>query len=164
VVEKLRDVRPPSGFGRWLFRLPLALYRVGLGWLLGSRFVRIEHKGRVTGKSRQVVLEVVDAEEPVGTYYVVAAWGERADWFRNIKANPEITYQVGRRRFRGRAEELPREEAERVFIKYGRKHPHMLQELMRFVGYRIDRDDKAYRTLAEHMPVVKLSTEREEAV
>jgi deazaflavin-dependent oxidoreductase (nitroreductase family) len=161
VVEKTRDVPPPSGFKRWLFRLPLKLYKAGLGWLLGSRFVLLEHIGRVSAKTRQVVLEVVEHEQPVGGYYVVAAWGEQADWFQNIKVNPQITFQVGRRRFKGHADVLSREEAERVFLEYGRKHPRMLQELMNFVGYRIQRDEASYRDLAGHLPVVRLSSDRE---
>lgn len=161
MVEKTRDVPPPSGFKRWLFRLPLKLYKVGLGWLLGSRFVWLEHIGRVSGKTRQVVLEVVKHERPADHFYVVAAWGDQADWFKNIKVNPGITFRVGRRCFTGHAEVLPREEAERVFLEYGRKHPRMLQELMHFVGYRIQRDEASYRDLAGHLPVVRLSPERQ---
>ncbi len=128
---------------------------------MGSRFVQIEHTGRVSGEARHVVLEVVDADKQAGVYFVVSGWGEKADWFRNIKANPKIVYQVGQQRYAGSAEQLPREEAEAVFLAYGRKHPRMLQELMRFVGYRMEASEEAYRALAGHLPVVKLSPQRE---
>jgi deazaflavin-dependent oxidoreductase (nitroreductase family) len=163
VVEKLRDVPPPSGFRRWFFRLPLKLYKAGLGRLLGSRFVLLEHIGRVSGKTRRVVLEVVKHERPAGNFYVVAAWGEQADWFQNIKVNPRVAFQVGGQRFTGRAHVLTREEAERVFLEYGRKHPRLLQELMGFVGYRIQRDEASYRDLAGLLPVVRLSSKAEKA-
>ena len=159
MVEKIADVQPPSGLKRWLFRLPLAFYRAGLGWLLGSRFVLVEHLGRKSGSTRQVVLEVVDSEPSEGSYVVVAAWGEKADWFQNIKAHPEVVYQVGRRRFEGRAEILSRDQAAKVFLDYGRRYPRMLQELMRFVGYRVETNEAAYRQLADFLPVVKLCSE-----
>lgn len=161
MVEKISNVQPPAGLKRWLFRLPLALYRAGLSWLLGSRFVRLDHIGRVTGKVRSVVLEVVDTDKQAGIFYVVAAWGEKADWFRNIKANPQVTYQVGRKRYRGLALQLPREEAEKVFLSYGKAYPRLLQELMHFIGYRIERNEAAYRELAGILPVVKLSPKQE---
>ena len=45
---------------RWLMRAPVALYRAGWGWLLGRRFVMIEHLGRASHEPRFVVVEVVD--------------------------------------------------------------------------------------------------------
>lgn len=157
MVEKLKQTKPPSGFTRWLYRLPILLYRAGLGWMLGSRFLLLEHIGRVTGKRRQTVLEVVDSEPASGIFYVVAAWGERADWYQNIKSISEVSYQVGRRHFEGKARPLPQEEAEQVFLAYGHSHPRALQSLMRVLGYRIESNDQSYRALAEHLPVVKLS-------
>lgn len=161
MVEKLSEVKPPSGLTRWFFRLPLAMYKAGLGRLLGSRFVRIEHEGRVTGKPRQVVLEVVSSDRSHGVFYVVAAWGESADWFQNIKANPVIRYQVGSQSFNGVAEVLPVEQAGKIFVDYGRRHPRMLQSFMRAVGYQINRDEESFRALADHLPVVKLIPDRE---
>jgi deazaflavin-dependent oxidoreductase (nitroreductase family) len=108
---------------------------------------------------RRVVLEVVDADKKAGVFFVVSGWGEKADWYKNIKASPKIRYQVGRQRYAGTAEQLPCEDAEQVFLTYGSKHPRMLQELMRFVGYRIEASEEAYRALAIHLPVVKLSPE-----
>jgi deazaflavin-dependent oxidoreductase (nitroreductase family) len=156
LVEKIADVAPPSGLKRWLFRLPLAFYRAGLGWLVGSRFVMVEHLGRKSGLPRQVVLEVVDSQPSGPSHYVVAAWGEKADWLQNVKAHPEVEYQVGRHRFMGRAEILSCDQAAEVFLDYGRRYPRMLQELMRLVGYRIEADETVYRQLADFLPVVKL--------
>ncbi len=46
------------------------------------------------------------------TYYVASGFGELADWYRNLRANPEVRVQVGWRKFRARASTLPVEEAE----------------------------------------------------
>lgn len=157
MVEKVSEAKTPSGCSRWLFRLPIRLYQAGLGWLLGGRFVSISHTGRVTGRLRQVVLEVVKSDAERGVYYVVAAWGERADWFKNIQSNPTVRYQVGSFARSGCAEVLSEGQAAEVFVEYGRKHPRMLQSLMRIIGYRIERDEASYRALAGHLPVVRLA-------
>jgi hypothetical protein len=36
-----------------LFKLPLALYRLRLGWLLGRRFMQLTHVGWRSGKVRR---------------------------------------------------------------------------------------------------------------
>jgi hypothetical protein len=36
-MRRISDPRPPAGVRRALFRLPIHLYRLRLGWLLGRR-------------------------------------------------------------------------------------------------------------------------------
>lgn len=72
----------PSGLLRLLLRLPTWLYRIGLGWTLGGRFLLLQHIGRKSGLQRETVLEVVWSDPPRRAYVVVAAWGARADWSR----------------------------------------------------------------------------------
>ncbi|RLG49145.1 MAG: hypothetical protein DRO00_10340 [Thermoproteota archaeon] len=38
--------------------------------------------------------------------YIASARGQKADWFRNILANPYVEVQVNGRRFRGLAEPI----------------------------------------------------------
>src|SRR5690606_12262413 len=49
---------------RSLVRAPIALYKAGLGWLLGSRILMLEHRGRSSGLRRYVCLEVVERPSP----------------------------------------------------------------------------------------------------
>jgi hypothetical protein len=56
----------PTGLSRLLWRAPIWLYRLGLGGLLGSHFVLLNHVGRKSGQPRQTVLEVVDRDERPG--------------------------------------------------------------------------------------------------
>ena len=46
----------PTGVLKWGYNLPIALYRVRLGWLLGHRFLLLTHQGRKTGRILQTVL------------------------------------------------------------------------------------------------------------
>jgi len=46
-----------------LFKLPLLLYRLRLGWLLGKRFMLLTHVGRRSGKVRRTILAVLRFDE-----------------------------------------------------------------------------------------------------
>ena len=74
---------------RWLVRTPIWLYRARLGVVFGHRFLMLEHVGRNTGQRRFVVLEVVDHPTP-DRYIVISGFGTRAQWFRNVQANPRV--------------------------------------------------------------------------
>ena len=81
---------------RRLVRAPIWLYRARLGFVFGSRMLMLEHIGRKSGARRYVVLEVVDHPEP-DAYVVVSGFGTRAQWFRNLQANPAARVWTGLR-------------------------------------------------------------------
>lgn len=64
--------------------------------VFGSRLLMIEHTGRTSGLRRYVVLEIVDRPSP-GCFVVVAGFGRRAQWFRNVEANPQVRIYLGSR-------------------------------------------------------------------
>ena len=69
-MKIVKNVQPPAGLTRFLFRIPIHLYRLRLGWLFGSRLLLLNHIGRVSGKPRQTILEVAEHD---GDSYVVAS-------------------------------------------------------------------------------------------
>ncbi len=105
-----------------LMRLPIPIYRAGLGWLLGRRLVMIEHRGRVSGEPRFVVVEVVERD---GTSLRVASgFGTRAQWYRNLRANGVAFLSTGRvRRERVGVSLLDEDASALVLERYGRQHP-----------------------------------------
>lgn len=108
---------------RRLTRAPLLLYRAGLGVVLGSRMLMLEHTGRRSGQTRQVVLEVVGRPGP-GSYAVVSGFGERAQWYRNVCADPRVRVSVARRRsVPAVARVLTAAEAGDVLDHYSLAHP-----------------------------------------
>lgn len=108
---------------RRLVRAPIALYRVRLGFLLGRRFLLLEHVGRRTGARRFAVLEVVDRPGP-DRLVVAAALGERSQWWRNALARPAVRVSTGlRRSVPATARPLPPHEAVTVLDRYARHHP-----------------------------------------
>ena len=105
---------------RWLLRAPVLVYRIGLGGLMPGRpmlgglmpgHLMLTTVGRRSGRPRRVVVDMWH-DTTTDTYYVASGFGEHADWYRNLQANPEVGVQVGWRKLRARATTLPVEEAE----------------------------------------------------
>ena len=69
----------PTGASRLAFRLPIYLYRLDLGRLLGHRFLLLVHRGRKSGLLRETVLEVLLHDPATNESVVLSAWGEKAD-------------------------------------------------------------------------------------
>lgn len=108
---------------RRLMRAPIWLYRARLGWLLSGRLLMLEHTGRKTGVRRRVVLEVID-HPTADSYLVASGFGHRAQWFRNITADPRVRlYAGGRRPAPANARVLDQPEADRVLGHYIERHP-----------------------------------------
>jgi deazaflavin-dependent oxidoreductase (nitroreductase family) len=108
---------------RWLVRAPIWLYRARLGFVLGSRFLMLEHVGRTSGLKRYAVLEVADHPSP-GRYVVASGFGTGAQWFRNVQANPAVrVYLRSRKPVSAAARLLPPEQASAVLAHYKARHP-----------------------------------------
>jgi deazaflavin-dependent oxidoreductase (nitroreductase family) len=108
---------------RWLVRAPVWAHRARLGVLFGSRLVMLEHTGRTSGRRRLVVLEVARHPAP-GTYLVVSGFGGRAQWSRNIQANPRVRlYAASRRPAPPRARILTRDKARTALAAYAAARP-----------------------------------------
>ncbi len=146
----------PRGLTRILARLPIWLYRLHLGWILDGRFLLLTHMGRKSGLPRQVVLEVVKHDPATGAVYVASGFGRRSDWFRNILKTPEVTVQMGNRRWEAMAQVLPPEEAEAILAEYAREHPTAARNLARLLGYPTDGSPESFRKLAAEVPIVAL--------
>ncbi|MGV8978235.1 MAG: nitroreductase family deazaflavin-dependent oxidoreductase [Cellulomonas sp.] len=108
---------------RWLVRAPIWLYRAGLGFLFGSRLIMLEHRGRTSGRRRFVVLEVVDHPSR-GVYVIVSGFGARAQWYRNVLAEPRVRVSTGfHRQLAATAVPMTPAESEVELRRYAEKHP-----------------------------------------
>lgn len=155
-MKQIRESNPPQGLMRWLARLPTGLYRVGLGGLLGSRFLLIEHRGRRSGLTRRTVVEVVRHDPDADAWIVASGWGERAQWFRNLQADPRARVTHGRRRCGAAARPLSPSEAEREMLDYGHRNPRAVRAVARFSGYEIDATDADIRAFAGCIRLIEL--------
>ena len=113
----------PHPLLRPLFRAPALLYRVGLGRLLGRRFLLLEHRGRTTGRLRRTPLEVVRWDAARREATVVSAWGARADWYRNISVAPPLLVRIAGERWRTPSHRvLAPDETLALLERYRREH------------------------------------------
>ena len=147
---------PPNGLLRAGLRLPIWLYRGELGWLLGDRFLMLTHTGRRSGRAHETVIEVVRHDRQADTYYVVSGWGEKSDWYQNIRKSPSVTIQAGGRKLHAIAPSLfPWTRQSTLWRSYARKHPTAFRELSGlFLSERLQPGSDAPRRLSEKMPMV----------
>jgi deazaflavin-dependent oxidoreductase (nitroreductase family) len=134
---------------RAFVRAPISLYRHGLGWLLGGRMLMLEHRGRWSGRARFVCLEVVDRPGP-GRIVVVSGFGERAEWYRNLRADPACRVSTGRRqRVPSQARFMTPAEAAAALDRYQRVHPRSWARLRAAI-------EKAVGHPVDQLPMVEL--------
>jgi len=71
----------------------IAMWRLGFGgWInfwpsVVGRIMVIKHYGRRSGLVRRTPLNYAQVGDEI---YCVAAYGERADWYQNVRANPKV--------------------------------------------------------------------------
>ena len=108
---------------RGIVRAPIWLYRHRLGWLMGSRILMLEHRGRVSGEARYVCLEVVERPGP-GRLVIVSGFGEHAQWYRNLQADPRCFVSTGQlQRVPANAVMMTEAEARAAIERYQQAHP-----------------------------------------
>jgi deazaflavin-dependent oxidoreductase (nitroreductase family) len=94
---------------KYFNRFMLFLWRLGLGpWLslwpeVGGRYMIITHTGRKSGQRRQTPVNYAVVDDEV---YCTAGFGSTSDWYRNIKANPQIEVWLQDGWWAGEAEEI----------------------------------------------------------
>ncbi len=145
----------------WFFRLPVVLYRLGMpGYecLFGLRWIMITTKGRRTGKSHMVILDLVGHDPACGRYYVQPGWGRNCDWVKNIEAHSVIEVQIGRKRFQAKATDVSGPEGGEWIFRFIKAHP-LLTRLIgeKILGVRLKgRSDEEVRALTNGLMVFAL--------
>jgi deazaflavin-dependent oxidoreductase (nitroreductase family) len=155
-VKIVKNVQPPAGLSRLAFRLPIYMYRLRFGWLFGSRLLLLNHIGRISGKPRQVVLEVVAHDASDDSFVVASGWGSSAAWYRNVLHTPDVSIQVGRRTVPVTAVPLATEEGGEIFARYASRHRTAAKYLLpRLMGFSVDGSEADFRAVGQQMPFVR---------
>jgi deazaflavin-dependent oxidoreductase (nitroreductase family) len=118
-----------------IFKLPVFLYRLHLGWLLGRRFMQITHVGRHSGKVRRTVLAVLQFDEKTKEIYAVSAW-KGSDWYYNIQSSPALQIEIGFIRYVPAQRTLSPEEITTAFVEYRKRHPIFSRIICRIPGWK----------------------------
>jgi deazaflavin-dependent oxidoreductase (nitroreductase family) len=131
-----------SGFQmtpRFLLRLmhlpPRLAYALGLGPLIGKFILLLTTTGRKSGRRRVTPLQY---EEIDGSFYLGAALGQKADWVRNIQADPQVEIRVKSLRFSGRAEIITNAAQIADYLELRlQRHPKMVGAILRSEGLQM---------------------------
>lgn len=118
-------------------KMPLILYRLGLGRLLGRRFMRLTHTGRRSGKVYQTVLAVLHYDEQTREIFAVSPWSA-SQWYRNIQATPALEVETAGVRYAPTQRDLSPEEIAALFIEFRQAYPVFSRMVARIPGWKID--------------------------
>ena len=153
----------PAGFLKFFFKVPVWVHKIGLGgWerLVGAQWMLITTKGRKTGKPREAMVDVMDYDKVTDTYYIEAAYGARADWYRNMLSNPIFEAQVGRRKFKASAGALSTEGAGEMLVQFYRNKPTYTRSVMAMAGMKFNDEDEL-RILGKDLTLLAVKPEKE---
>ncbi|OYN77569.1 nitroreductase family deazaflavin-dependent oxidoreductase [Mycolicibacterium sphagni] len=157
-MKIVKKPQPPTALSRFAYRLPIYIYRLGLGRLFGTRIMLLNHTGRVSGKRRQAVLEVVEHDRADGSYVVASGWGAAAAWYRNVLQTPEVSIQVGRKTMPMVALPLTEEEGAEVFARYSARHRVAAKLLLpRVLGFSVDGSEADFGEVGRRMPFIRFA-------
>lgn len=151
---------PPGPILSRALRLPLRLYDVGAGRLLGHRFLLLTHRGRRSGELYRTMLEVVRWDPAKREATVVSGFGPHANWRLNVLAGGAVEVRIADLRFTPAVRAVEGVEAVRVLEDYERRNrlarPIVRKVLSRLAGFRYDGSAEARERLVEALPLLGL--------
>ena len=158
MTEKTKNNYPPSLFLQKIFRVPVYLYKWGLGWMFGKRFVSFEHIGRKSGKHYQSVVEVVEIEKETGNVIVVAGYGNQAQWYKNLKQMSTTSIQLGSKKLTAKVEMISPEDGADIMLRYTNRYGKLTGMLFSMMGYDWDGTEQGTRKIAiDHLRFVRFA-------
>ena len=141
------DEQRPPAFMLPFMKMPLLLYRLGLGRMLGKRFMLLTHKGRRSGKVYRSVLAVLRFDEKTREILAVSPWSA-SHWYRNIQAAPALEVETNGVRYAPVQRSLSPEEIAALFITFRQEHPIFSRMVARIPGWKIDSTYDEFLALA----------------
>ena len=154
----IMDLVPQKNVGpvfKWIFKMPVLQYKLGMGWMIGKYVLLLTTTGRKSGQPRHTPLEY-EYDEENDRYRVAAGWGGNTDWYRNVKANPKVHVQVGRRKFVSVAVIASDEEVGLYMMNVSKRHPRMDRTWNRWSDQPVDGTFESYVHAAKFFPSVWL--------
>lgn len=145
----------PGDIFRRLLRLPIWLYRLGLGPLLaGAHLMVLTTTGRASGLPRHTAIEYRTHGSKT---YVISAWGERPQWYKNLLAQPLVGVAQGGQRFGARARVVyDPGEATRVLYLFRKRAPAVYDALLARLSSEETVSARTVPAITDHFVIVRL--------
>jgi deazaflavin-dependent oxidoreductase (nitroreductase family) len=151
----------PGPILRRALRLPVGLYGIGAGRLLGHRFLLLTHRGRRSGRVYRTMLEVVRWNPDRREAIVMSGFGPKANWRLNVLGGGAVDVQIAGLSFAPAVRELGQGEAADVVADYERRNrlvrPIVRTMFSRLSGTRYDGSPEVRRRLVEALPLLGFS-------
>jgi deazaflavin-dependent oxidoreductase (nitroreductase family) len=112
------------------------------------------HWGSRSELLRETVLEVIRYDRTTKESVVLSAWGERADWYRNIKVTSAVEVRTGGARYIPKQRFLVPEENNAVIADYEQHHPLAFWIFARAFGYPAGGTEATRREFASSLRLV----------
>jgi deazaflavin-dependent oxidoreductase (nitroreductase family) len=96
----------------FLYRLSGGRFGDRMGWI---KVALVETTGRKSGKRRTAPIACYPYRDSVVVSASNSGQEKHPAWYLNMQANPEVSVQLGRERYRAIAEEVPDEEREELW-------------------------------------------------
>lgn len=144
----------PRGAVREVLRVPVTMYRMGLGHFVDLFHILIlTTRGRRSGQPRYAPVEY---RRHGSKYYAISAWGERPHWYRNLMEDPIVTIRQGRKVFQARAQMVENDsEALLVLHLFRRPNPLLYDAILARVGNVQTFDPRTLPDLAHQYTIVR---------
>jgi deazaflavin-dependent oxidoreductase (nitroreductase family) len=141
-------------------RMPAALDRRGLRWLLGALspapLVILVHRGRRSARIYRTPVEVIVDGRERGELVISPMWGEQSDWYRNVLAGGLVEV---RRRGEGQQLEwrqLSEEERREAISAYRQEHPVYSRLILRMLVTLHGLEGDPADAVARELPMLAL--------
>lgn len=159
----------PSKVMTLFLRLPRYLYKGPIADLLAWRSVlKLTTTGRKSGQPRSTCVSFLPLIENGEKHYIIfSGWGVTSNWYRNLRANPEVTIQIGRQRIDAAAEPVQSPARRRELMQKMQRQsnfagpPKFLRPLLRLTGmFDYDNEIRMAVEHAEELPIIDLVPHR----
>ena len=145
----------PTGVTRHVVRLPIWMYRLGLGSMMSAmRLMVLSTWGRKSGLPRHAAIEYRTHGSKI---YVVSAWGRRPNWCVNLTEQPVVRVRLGRRAFSAKASVVEdTSEALRVLYLFRKRAPFIYDPIIAYLSNRQSVNSRTLPDVSHMFTIVRL--------
>ncbi len=154
-VQTASSVIPyPGKLLQFLFRMPVQMHRLGLGWIVSFAPVMILSTRSANGHGTRH--DCLEYRQHGSKIYVISTWGDRPDWYRNLRQQSHATLKLRNRRYAVKASRVTdREEAKRVLLMFRRGAPLVYDPLLSRMSNVEDVNLLTLAQIAEQVTIVR---------
>jgi deazaflavin-dependent oxidoreductase (nitroreductase family) len=106
------------------------------GFFEGSNIVLLHATGAKTGEERVKPLMFLDKGDTMVVFASKGGAPEHPDWYHNLRANPEVTLEVGTDTFPAKASVVEGEERDRLYAEMVADRPQFAEYEEKTAGIR----------------------------